>query len=137
MFTVNILRGEPMSVDWKTIESVSLRGAAMLTAIGTIVFLFIGGGWRWSHLFLVPDLLVCVTLVAGALATSRAARSILLAGFAIGVGVFSAATASYLVKGQVGIGAMVALGTCLLATGWLLGAAPKALRTLAGVPKFT
>ncbi|MGK6353868.1 hypothetical protein ACMGDH_01420 [Sphingomonas sp. DT-207] len=46
--------------------------------------------------------------------------AVLLTGFAMGVGVFSAATASYLIQGVFGIGATTALVTCVVAGGWLL-----------------
>lgn len=101
-------------------EVVLLRISAIATAAGTIAFLFIGGDWQASNLFLVPDLFLSGVLVIGALAPGRTMRAILLAGFAIGIGVFSTAVASYLVQGRFGIGATVALATCLIAGGWLL-----------------
>lgn len=108
------------------LETTLLRTAAVATAVGTIVFLFIGGDWRLGNLFLFPDLMVCAILLVGAFAPHRSMRVLLFAGFAVGVGVFSAANASYLVDGRFGIGAFIALLTCTVAGGWLLNSFLKA-----------
>jgi hypothetical protein len=103
-----------------TLEPLLLRGAALSVAAGTIGFLFIGGDWRLSNLFLFPDLLVSALLALGAFTAEQAMRPILLGGFAMGIGVFSAAAAGYVVDGRFGVGATSALVTCVVAGTWLL-----------------
>lgn len=97
-----------------------LRLAAILTAVGTVAFLFIGGDWRWANLFLLPDLILSAALLLGAALPGRQAEAVLGAAFAFAAGVFSAATMSYVVDGRFGSGAASGLLTATVATLWVL-----------------
>lgn len=103
----------------ETVEAFILRISAAITAAGTLIFLFIGGDWRWSNMFLIPDLVVCAILLAGAVLSGPRLRLVLMIGFSCGAGVFSVATASYLAQGRFGVGATIALLTCCAATIYL------------------
>lgn len=96
-------------------EALVMRIAALGTSVGTIAFLFIGDDWRLENIFLIPDLAVSLVLALGAALPRARAYPLLLAGFAMGSGVFATASAAYFVEGRVGIGAGIALATCLVA----------------------
>lgn len=97
-----------------------VRLAALLVAVGTVAFLFIGDDWRWANLFLVPDLLLSAALILGAVLPGRRAAPVLAVAFAFAAGVFGAATMSYAVEGRFGPGAASGLVTAVIATLWLL-----------------
>lgn len=99
----------------RVFSDVLLRAAALGTSVGTFLFLFVGDNWDTENIFLVPDLIVCVVLVTAAMLPSKIASAIMLLGFGIGVGVFSTATADYLVQGRFGIGAALGLTTSAVA----------------------
>lgn len=101
-------------------EPLLLRAAALGTATGTIAFLFLGDGWRLSNIFLIPDLIVTLVLAAAAFLPRAQLLPSLLGGFAMGAGVFATASADYLVEGRIGIGAGIALVTCLVSAGFVL-----------------
>lgn len=109
-----------MSETQPVIEPLLLRAAALGTAAGTIAFLFIGDGWRLSNIFLIPDLIVSLVLAASALLPRARLLPPLLCGFAMGAGVFATASADYLVQGRIGVGAGIALLTCLVSAGFIL-----------------
>src|SRR3546814_8585329 len=96
-------------------QMLLLRGAACGAAFGTFAFLLIGDDWPLSHIFLVPDLVVCIALVAAALLPRSRALPVILMAFGIGVGVFMTAPADYLVQGRFGIGAFTVLATSAIA----------------------
>jgi hypothetical protein len=85
-----------------------LRVTAVFIGAATVVFLFIIDGWRTDNMFLVPDLILAAALIAAALLGRRQAVVALLLGFAFAAGVLSTATMSYLIRGQLLSGAIVA-----------------------------
>ncbi|MGK6355750.1 hypothetical protein ACMGDH_11070 [Sphingomonas sp. DT-207] len=112
-------------------EPLLLRLLAAGTALGTVIFLFIGDGWRLSNVFLFPDLCVSAALFMSVFLPRNRLYPALLSGFAMGIGVFATATASQLVEGRLGIGAGIALATSTLGAGILLH---RALPVRAGQP---
>ncbi|MFC4725347.1 hypothetical protein AB6B38_09395 [Glycocaulis abyssi] len=83
------------------------RLVAIAIAAGTFAFLFINNSWRLENLFLVPDLVLCALLVAGALLPVRHAHPVLLFGFGYTAGVLSCSVASYAVAGQLGAASLL------------------------------
>ncbi|MBE1877665.1 hypothetical protein [Myceligenerans pegani] len=78
------------------------RVAALALSVATFAFLFIHDSWRPDNLFLVPDLVLCVTLVAAALTPARWASRALLFAFGLTAGVLMTSVASYAVDGRFG-----------------------------------
>ncbi len=83
------------------------RAAALAIAAGTFAFLFINNSWRADNLFLVPDLILCLLLVAGAALPTRHAHPVLLFGFGYTAGVLSCSVASYAIAGQLGAASLL------------------------------
>lgn len=96
------------------------RAIAAGTSLVTLVFMFLHDSWRADNVFLVPDLVLCAVLLAGAVLPAAWAGTVLLAGFALAAGVFVTSVSSYAVDGEVGIPSLAgALGS--LAMTVLLG----------------
>ncbi|GAA1981168.1 hypothetical protein GCM10009718_17730 [Isoptericola halotolerans] len=88
-------------------ELAPTRAVALALSAATFAFLFIHDTFRLDNLFLVPDLLLCLVLVIGALLPRRSARPVLLAGFAAAAAVFSVSVASYAVRGDLGLASLL------------------------------
>jgi hypothetical protein len=94
------------------------RIAAVAISAGTIAFLL--PNWTTDNLFLVPDLLISMALLAAAALPARHAPTALLAAFCFAASVLITAVASYAVHGRIGIGSLigavaaVAMGTAFL-----------------------
>ncbi len=76
--------------------------------------MFLGNAFRTDNIFLVPDLVLAVLLVAAALSPKRIAPPLLLAAFSLSAGVFMTAFASSMVAGRLNIPSLAAtLGSLL------------------------
>jgi hypothetical protein len=97
------------------------RVVALAVAVPTFGTLLLGGGFRTSNLFLVPDLLLCALLATGAVLPARSARPVLVLGFGFASGVITTAVFSYAARGALdeGIPTLVAAGGCLVMAAWL------------------
>ncbi|GAB3168729.1 hypothetical protein GCM10027059_32090 [Myceligenerans halotolerans] len=83
------------------------RVAALVLSGATFAFLFIHDSWRPDNLFLVPDLILCATLLAAALTPSRWAGRALLFAFGLTAGVLMTSVASYAVDGRLGAASLL------------------------------
>ncbi|MEV4277222.1 hypothetical protein [Actinoplanes xinjiangensis] len=83
------------------------RVTAAVLSLTTFVFLFLHDSWRADNLFLVPDLILCAVLLAGALLPARSALVVLPVGLAYTTGVLTASAFSYVARGEVGVPSMV------------------------------
>jgi hypothetical protein len=82
------------------------------TSLVTLVFMFLHDSWQADNVFLVPDLVLCAVLLAGAVVPAAWAGTTLLAGFALAAGVFITSVSSYAVDGEIGIPSLAgALGS--------------------------
>jgi len=79
------------------------RVAAVALSVSTFVFLFLHDSWRADNLFLVPDLLLCLLLLAAAALPAKLAGPALLGAFAFASGVLATSVASYAVEGRLGL----------------------------------
>lgn len=82
------------------------RMAALALSGGTFAFLFLHDSWRPDNLFLVPDLVLCATLLAAALTPARWAGRALLFAFGLTAGVLMTSVASYAVDGRLGVASL-------------------------------
>ncbi|MEU4155778.1 hypothetical protein [Actinoplanes sp. NPDC026670] len=80
---------------------------AAVLSLSTFVFLFLHDSWRADNLFLVPDLILCAALLAGAVLPARAALVALPVGLAYTTGVLTASAFSYVARGEIGVPSMV------------------------------
>lgn len=96
------------------------RLVAAVLSLTTLVFLFVHDSWRSDNLFLVPDLILIVTLAVAAALPGRLARTALPIAFAYSGGVLVTSVASYAVRGEFGlpstVGALTALTLATLLT---------------------
>ncbi|MBL7253284.1 hypothetical protein [Paractinoplanes lichenicola] len=83
------------------------RTAAVLTAVGTVGYLFPAGLFRTDNIFLIPDLLLSLLLLLAAAAPARYAVTDLLCAFCFAGGVLVTAVSWYAVDGRVGPGALL------------------------------
>ena len=104
------------------------RGSSLAVAVGTVIPVITGA--MADPAFVVPDILLVVLLVAGALLPDRFARSVLRAGNLYALGVFSVALfGQFAAEG----GATPMLALAMVAAGLnlvLLGLNPEAPRVL-------
>lgn len=89
------------------------RVVAALVGVGTFVFLFLYDSWHADNLFLVPDLVLCLVLLVGAVLPARLARPGLLFGFGLAAGVLMTSVASYAVRGAFGAVSLLGVLACL------------------------
>lgn len=82
------------------------RVAAVAVSLGTFGFLFVSDAWRADNLFLVPDLILCVLLVAAAAMRGRMAVPALILALGLAAGVLITSAASYAVDGRLGAGSL-------------------------------
>ncbi|MEV6306146.1 hypothetical protein AB0M02_42510 [Actinoplanes sp. NPDC051861] len=84
------------------------RAAAAVLSLSTFVFLFLHDSWRGDNLFLVPDLILCAVLLAGAVMPNPAAATgTLIIGFGYAAGVLTTSVLSYAVRGELGLPSLV------------------------------
>ncbi|WP_157552751.1 hypothetical protein [Jiangella gansuensis] len=79
------------------------RLVAAATSLVTFAYLFLHDSWRADNLFLVPDLLLCALLLAGAMTPTAWVVPVLSAGFALTAGVLVTSVSSYAVDGELGV----------------------------------
>lgn len=94
------------------------RVASVVLSVATFVFLFLHDSWHSDNLFLIPDLILCAVLFAGALVPSaRVATVAMTVGLALAGGVFITSVSSYAVRDEFGgaslVGAVAALATAV------------------------
>ncbi|WP_066906084.1 hypothetical protein [Millisia brevis] len=93
-----------------------VRIVAVVLAVGTVAWIPLSGQWRADNAFLVPDLIFAAVLVGGALLPEwRAARAVLLVGYAMAFGVLTTAVATWLIDGRFPV--MTVLGALMAAVG--------------------
>jgi len=88
------------------------RAFAVLISLGTFVFLFLHDSWRGDNLFLVPDLILCVLLLAAAALPGRSAVPAISLVLAMCTGVFTASVSSYAVRGELGTASLLGVIGC-------------------------
>ena len=92
------------------------RVAAVALSLGTFGFLFVSDAWRADNLFLVPDLVLCVLLVAAAAVRGRPAVPALILALGLASGVLMTSVSSYAVEGRLGAASLAgALGALAVA----------------------
>lgn len=103
------------------------RVVAVFLSVTTFVYLFVHDSWRSDNIFLVPDLVVCTALLAGAaLPVPRIAVPVMMIGFGLAAGVFATSVASYAVRDEFGAASLLgALASLAMAA--LLARTPPAL----------
>lgn len=106
------------------------RFVAAGLSMSTFIFLFLHDSWRAENLFLVPDLILCAALAAGALLPNQWASRWLPIAFGYTAGVLTCSVASYAVRGEVGLPSL--LGAFLAAA---LAALISQTRRAKGTPQ--
>jgi hypothetical protein len=91
------------------------RAVALIVGLATFAYLFIHDSWQADNLFLVPDLILSVTLVAAAAAPSRWARGALLLGLGFAAGVLATSVSAYAVDGRLGAASLAGALACAIA----------------------
>lgn len=92
------------------------RVAAVALSLGTFGFLFVSDAWHADNLFLVPDLILCVLLVAAAAVRGRMAVPALILALGLASGVLITSVASYAVDGRLGVASLAgAVGALVVA----------------------
>lgn len=92
------------------------RLVAAGTSVVTLVYLFLHDSWRADNVFLVPDLVLCGVLLAGAALPAARAGTVLLPGFALAAGVFGTSVSSYAVGGELGVPSLAGALGCAAMT---------------------
>lgn len=83
------------------------RVAAVTLSLGTFGFLFVSDAWRADNLFLVPDLVLCVLLVAAASVRGRLVVPALIFALGLAAGVLITSVSGYAVDGRLGLASLV------------------------------
>jgi hypothetical protein len=84
-----------------------VRIVAVTISVVTFAFFFIHDTFRLDNVFFVPDVLLCLVLIIGAVIPQRQAVPLLLASFGAAGGIFSVSVASYAVRGEFGAASLV------------------------------
>ena len=98
------------------------RVVAVILATVMIVFLVFSGSIRADNAFLVPDLLLSVLLLSAASLPARWAVTVLLFGFGLAVGVWTASLSHYAVRGELvdGLDHLPLIAACVIQSAFLV-----------------